>query len=486
MSQVKRSCGFVVAVALGLTLSTGPSTASPLIPMPCYQQTFDPSDPEFLGIVANELMITVALKANLAYLTQMYQQAGVTHARVELNWGAIEGPLNDSFDWGYTDLLVDTIADAGLRTLGAIHMTPRWASSCAEWDDYYHECIAANMEDYRDFVEQAVQRYGPTGTGQIRDWEIRVENHPMGSNPYYSLEDYLIELDAANDEIKTLDSGARVWGPEVWFRGQVPHDTSAMQWVTEAYKSGDVDVVAIHHFNSTPEVAYQITKSVCNLVDCESPTGTPVAVTAMNVAGDPFTMTEQQQAENLDRMYRCVSAAGASHAMWFAGTQWHNTVQTILCDTKVGVFRYSDIYYNPTPDPPLQCNNLFLNNPNKLVPRLAYDALADLGELISGPPPAGEPFGLLGAESNPCTPSNGSCIVPVRIYSTGVSEPFVQVRSNGQIVTCGQSNRHFWTNAHVTAGTSRTFELYRVPGSCINTPPTGDPLATLTVQALPN
>jgi hypothetical protein len=452
-----------------------------LTPVPCHQGAFDPADPEFLGIVGNELMITVAYDANLAYLGEKYRQAGVTLARIEINWEAIEWQ-QDSFDWGYTDLLVDTIADAGLRAIGAIHRTPLWASSCGDNDYlYYYDCIAEDMEDYGDFVAQAVQRYGPAGTGQIRDWEIRVENNPNGRPPVYGRDDYLIELEAAYEVIKGLDPSARVWGPEVFFTGETTHNGIAMDWVEAAFNSGNVDVMAIHHFASTPQMAYEVTKSVCTLVACESPSGMPVAVSAMNVAGDPFTMTEQQQAQNLDQMYRCVSAAGASHAMWFAGTQWHPNVSKIPCDNKVGVFRYTDIVVNPNPD----CN-LIQNNPDKLVPRLAYDALADLGELISGPPPAGEPFGLLGAESNPCTPSNGNCIVPVRIYSTGVSEPFVQVRSNGQIVTCGQSNRHFWTNAHVTAGTSRTFELYRVPGSCINTPPTGDPLATLTVQALPN
>lgn len=483
MIRLNRSCRFLLAGALGMVLVTPRVAAGGEPPVPCEQLPFAPTNPEFLGIVGNELLIAVAYQANLAYLAQQYRQAGVAHARVAVNWEAIEWERG-SYDWGYTDLLVSTIANAGLRTLGAIYRTPMWASSCPTNRQYY-ECTASDMEDYRSFVQQLVQRYGPAGTGQIHDWEIRVENLVDGA-PGYTLNDYLVELNAAKDVISAADPEALVWGPEVPFGNSPVQNARAMEWVVEAKNSGDVDVLSIHHFASTPEHAFEVTTAVCNEVDCLSETGIPVAVTAMNVAGDPFGMTEEQQAENLDEMYRCVSAAGADYAMWFAGTQWNGVVEKILCDTKFGVFRYTDIYYNPNPeDPPLECN-LFLNNPNKLVPRLAYDALADLGELILGQLPAGEPFGLLGAESNPCTPSNGTCIVPVRIYSTGVSEPFVQVRSNGQIVTCGQSNRHFWTNAHVTAGTSRTFELYRVPGSCINTPPTGDPLATLTVQALPN
>lgn len=480
MIRLNRTSRFLVAGALGTALLTPPVAADGGTPVPCEQIPFAPSNPEFLGIVGNELMIAVAFEANLAYLAQMYRQAGVTHARVELNWEVIEWQP-DSFDWGFTDLLVSTIANAGLRTLGAIHRTPGWASICPpEEYDYYYECIAANMDDYRDFVARAVQRYGPAGTGQIRDWEIRVENHPAG-RPGYGLDDYLVELDAANDEIKALDSGARVWGPEVWFRGETQHDTQAMQWVTRAYNSGDVDVVAIHHFANTPQVANETTSSVCVLVDCESPTGTPVALTAMNVAGDPFTMTEAEQAENLDKMYRCVSAAGASHAMWFAGTQWHQQVPWIPCDTKRGVFRYTDL---PTGISPA-CN-VNMNNPNRLVPRLAYDALADLGEVIIGQLPPGQPYGLIGAPSNPCTPGAGSeCSLDFYIFSTGVAEPYVQLRSEGQLVACGESNRAIRRLATVSAGTSRTFELYPVSGSCLNSP-SGRRLATLTVVALPN
>lgn len=475
--------GFVLVSALvGAFLVPAEITAAitPAPPPTCPHDgdgaAFAPSNPEFLGLVGNELQIAVALNANLSYLAQQYRQAGVGHVRVSLPWHLIEGSQGE-FEWGFEDLRVSAIADSGLRTLGILGSTPAWAAAAScpcpppPLPCHLEVCPAAAMGDYLDYVAAAVLRYGPAGTGQIRDWEIRVESNSVFGMPF-TKEDYVAELNAAYDLIHQLDPDARVWGPEVVFHANNSHwppreDDPAYQWVEYVIEYGNFDVFSIHHFESTYS-AYRHTQMVRALLD-SADVQVPLAVTAMNVSvPDPPSYTEAQQAASLRDMYVCTWAAGAEYAMWFAGTQWHGSgnPDLIRADTVYGVFKYD------------------LNNVNnQVVPRQAYSTLRWLGARV-GPLPPGEPYGAMGVSANPCDGRGADqCSVALYWYSTGLSQGWVQVREGGQSVGCTQSNRTNMQYKTLTpANPTRTFTLYAV--DACNVTPAGEPLAQVTVEAL--
>lgn len=481
LTGLRKVLRVLVGYAVLCAASAPPGIAQ--IRCPIDQTVFAPSNPDFLGLVGNELMITVAYEANVAYLAQQYRAAGVKHARVLLSWEAIQPAGPDSFDWGHTDLLVDGLSNAGLRTLGIVAVTPNWASSCPWYgepghrDDHHATCIAADMQDYRDFVTALVQRYG----SRIDDWEIRIEN-TAADVPYFTKENYVLELNAAYEVIKAADASDLVWAPEVAFLTSPEQHSRAYNWIDHVIGYGNFDVLSIHQFGSL-ESAWISTNEICRWIDCRNLLfGRPLAVTAMNFYVDnPASYTGAQQAANLKDLYSCMSAAGASYAMWFSGTQWANqnaeNPTPIPCDRVYGIFQYTDLanetHCNPT-----------LGNPNRLVPRQAYGALQSLGSAM-GPLPQPEPYGFMGVSGNPCDPgASDSCSVRLYWYSTELTRPYVQLRRAGLVARCSLSNRASSVTITLVPGEARTFTMYPA-NDCASTP-TDPPLATLTVNALPN
>jgi hypothetical protein len=455
------------------------------------------SESDFVGLSANELLIPVALDANLAYLAQQYRQAGIGHARVLLSWEGIQpqqtpGPAAAKFDWGFTDLQVNTIARTGIRTVGIIDKTPDWASFCSG-KPYYAACKAANIGNYEDFVYALVQRYGPAGTNQIHDWSIRIENGATAATPHLTKEDYVVELNAAFSVIKANDPSANVWGPEVLFLSDVAQNLRAHDWVTYVVANGNLDIFSIHLYptlnppapigGTFADFTFNTTQSVCSELSCDDPQGIRLAVSEMAVLSPP-QFTGPEQAAHLTDMYACAWAGGAKYAMWFVGTQWRNYVPDIPCDTAFGIFRYVNVV-NPLPPYSWTCQPATPTppSPNKVVPKYAYGTLQVLGNLVMGTLPQLPNFGILGTSSNPCQPNGaGSCSSTLYWYSA-TTQPQVLVQGPGITTPCRPSNQKYSAQIFLSAGTSATYSLYAADASCA---PVGLPLDQLVVSAAEN
>jgi len=322
---------------------------------------FAPSNPDFLGLVGNELQIALYYQADIPYLAQKYEEAGVKKVRIVLNWKNIEN-TNDAFNWGYADKLIGDMAQAGIQPVAIIANTPQWASSCPN-ETHYQSCIAANLDEYRAFVRTAVRRYGPAGTNTINDWEIRVEantNHGLLTKEQYVQQ----ELNPAYAVIKQEDPDAKVWGPEVVFHqnnGAYPNG-GAYQWTTYTIANGEYDVFSIHQFYNLT-TGYEHTMRVRQLLDAAGQQEVPLAVSAMT-SEFASARTEQAQATALRDLYACVSSAGADYAMWFSGTEWPDYQN----DTnKFGIFDYD------------------FTISERVKPKLAYYALKELGDSMEPP-----------------------------------------------------------------------------------------------------
>ncbi len=481
-------------VLMGASQASGQAPAT-FCPDDPAQEVFAPANPDYLGIVANELLIPVAYHANLAFLAQQYRRAGVGHARVVLNWEAIQPnppEVSSGYDWGLTDLQVSSMANSGLRTLGIITTTPAWASSCSLLGGPvsivpYYRCLPTpnRMVDYESFVRALVQRYGPGGTGQIRDWEIRVENTAQQNN--ISKEHYVIELNAAYSVIHQVDAGAQVWGPEIAFLPSGSQNAAAHDFATYVIAHGNLDIFSIHLFPhwsmDASKFALDTTASVCAELGCNAPFGIPLAVTAMNVLVDDSNPSDETtQAANLRDMYVCAWAGGADYAMWFAGTQWRGKTNQIPCDQAYGIFEYVSVV-NPYPNDPWVCAPDMPTppDPNKVIPRDAYATLQSLGTDVIGQLPQGAPCGVLGVSSNPCKLGTSGCSATLYWYSTGIAQPKVQLRRAGVLAHCTDSNKEDSVTITFTAPSTRSYALYAAD-SC-SSAPLGNPIAQLMASA---
>ena len=439
----------------------GAGTPDGPIVCPLDQKPFNPTNPDFLGLVGNELQIAVAREANLAYLAQKYVQAGTGHVRVMLDWREIE-PQRGRLDWGYTDLRVSAIANAGIRTLGILGNNPLWAVSCNEppVPQRWELCAVENLNDYRSFVREAVRHFGPQGTGQIRDWEIRIEANSVGDSGF-TMAQYVEELNAAYQVIHDEDPSARVWAPEVLFRRLTLENGTAYEWVDYVILNGNYDVFSIHHLYTLAS-AHEHTAAVRQRLDNAGQAGTPLAVTAMNIPVSPGSpiKTEEDQARDLGDLYACVSSAGAEYAMWFAGTQWPD-----LNDTVNGIFAYD------------------FTVPDFVRPRQAYGKLQKLGNVM-GPLPGPAPHASLGASTNPCRTSGATCTLELYVYSTNLARPHVQVMHNGTLLFCEDANRAWIKPLQLSVlEAPRTLRLHPA-GACSLGAPIDPPIAELTVSAL--
>ncbi len=340
-------------VTFCLTPPAGEPTPTTGITCPIDGVTFAPSNPDFLGLVGNELQIAIYYNASLPYLAQKYAEAGVRQVRIVATWEDIE-PTPGTHNWYYTDKRINEMSVDGIDVVGILVGTPEWATSCPDNPSFRH-CIAKNMNDYQTYVRDVVRRYGPSGTGQVRDWEIRVESN--GNNGTPTKEDYVKELNAAYEVIKQEDPQARVWGPEVYF---VVTSPGAYEWVDYVIANGHYDVFSIHQFHNVT-TAYTHTKRVRELLDAAGQEDIPLAVSAMNSEYNT-ARTQEQQAKALKELYACVSSAGADYAMWFSGTEWPD----VSDPNKFGIFDYD------------------FTVPEHVRPKLAYYALKELGDSING------------------------------------------------------------------------------------------------------
>lgn len=115
----------------------------------------------------------------------------VRWVRIHLDWSAIQpastwiftsdpNPGRSSgLTWGATDIVVRAARNYGIRILGVITSTPRWAThaQCPSYyrqstDDAYKLC-APNLTSYTNFARAAAKHYGNDSYGgKIDAWEI--------------------------------------------------------------------------------------------------------------------------------------------------------------------------------------------------------------------------------------------------------------------------------------------------------------------------
>ena len=160
--------------------------------------------------------------------TRAVADTGAGWTSLDLDWKSIQSTSTD-FGWtrgslnnGGLDGAVKAARAQGLRILGTITYSPKWASpDCANQNGaYVGHCLpdAAHVSDFANFARAAVQRYGSQSTaadpalrGSITAWQIWNEpNHREFSLPRPDPDRYTAMLQAVYPAIKSADPTATV------------------------------------------------------------------------------------------------------------------------------------------------------------------------------------------------------------------------------------------------------------------------------------
>ena len=212
---------------------------------------------EFFGIAQQQL--------DERDLTGM-RNAGVRTDRFELGWRFLE-PTQGSFDWTRSDSLIGELASHGIRPVPFVWGSPNWVGSGALAQPPLDS--AADQAAWRNFLQQAVARYGPGGTYwsntyrrqygtsakpmPIKSWQIWNEPNlkkyfTPGENVNQSAQKYAELLQISHDAITSLDPNA-----EIVFAGMPGYgDSKAWVFLDHVYEvpgaRSDFDATALHPY----------------------------------------------------------------------------------------------------------------------------------------------------------------------------------------------------------------------------------------------
>jgi polysaccharide biosynthesis protein PslG len=194
---------------------------------------------------------------------------GVRTERFVLSWGSVQ-PSQGSFDWGSTDLVVGGLASHGIRPVPTLWGSAGWAAATPAYPPIDS---ASAQQAWQDFLEAAVERYGPGGsywadgyrqqygTGAtplpIRAWQVWTEpNGKAYFAPQPSAKRYAKLLRISHDAIKSRDPKAQIVlaglvGLRAW-DGRVLKGVPAWKFLSRLYRvhgvRSDFDIAALHPY----------------------------------------------------------------------------------------------------------------------------------------------------------------------------------------------------------------------------------------------
>lgn len=169
-------------------------------------------------------------------------------------------PKKGEFHWEHFDPIVKALTKDGFSMAAQFLSTPLWASPCPEKFDQINigtrEALMyapKNMDDFSDFVKEAVKRY----KDRIKIWEIWNEPNIPGQSIFWydTAENYTRLLKAGYKAVKEVQPEA-----EVWLGGLGPR-TSYFEFYNQIQKLGasdSFDILSLHGTWNSPEYFYAI------------------------------------------------------------------------------------------------------------------------------------------------------------------------------------------------------------------------------------
>jgi hypothetical protein len=192
---------------------------------------------------------------------------GVESARTDFRWFAAN-PQAGVYDWTLTDPVVAAAARHGISLLPTVQLTPRWASSKPNNDNWLR-AAPRRPSLIAPFMKALVHRYGPKGSfwrqnrtlpkRPIREWQIwnEPELHQYWISRYPK--DFLPVFRAAANAVHSADRHAKVALPAL--AGELNPTLRAWQELEAYYKAGlkkQFDIVSLDQYVTGQKVSARV------------------------------------------------------------------------------------------------------------------------------------------------------------------------------------------------------------------------------------
>jgi polysaccharide biosynthesis protein PslG len=186
---------------------------------------------------------------------QELKELGVGWIRFDIDWSIIQSDSPNSFNWSATDKVAKTAASYGIKTLGLITYTPKWARQIQCLDT--EKCAPSNPTAFGTFSGIVASRYKSYG---IHDWEIWNEpNYSHFWQPYTDPYRYAQILKASYQKIKKADPESIVLTGGLAATGDEDGDIAPITFVNDLYDSDTssyFDGIAIHPYSYPALASY--------------------------------------------------------------------------------------------------------------------------------------------------------------------------------------------------------------------------------------
>ncbi len=260
--------------------------------------------------------------------------AGMGVYRASLSWDDVErqpGVRN----WAGFDALVDRANRNGFDILLVLNGCTAWACGSAAAPPK-HEPV---LSQYRQFVAEAVGRYGANGShwaGGPRPrvmWQVGNEvngGHYFGKHPQPA--EYAAFLRAVGSTVKSVDPTATVVASGLVEKPADADGAFLQPFLAELYRqpgyASSFDVAAVHGYAENPDGTRRVLDVMRRVMLEAGDGGRPLWITEMSWAtGGPlhaFRVDEQTQAAHLraswDTLLPCRSRWNLQKVMWFGYT----------------------------------------------------------------------------------------------------------------------------------------------------------------------
>jgi hypothetical protein len=288
-------------------------------------------------------------------------QGKVGTVRITLNWSAVEQEP-DVYHWTGYDAIVAGAARAGVTVLPFVFGTPPWVAKGLDRRRCRgHECglfapkSKKAMLHWRDFLADAIARYGPNGTffaehpevprKPIRNWQIwNEQNSKDFYRPKPSPGGYAKLLDQAAKAIRTNDPGAEViLGGMAEFRrlAKGPRVIAGSDFLRRLYQARgnvkrDFDGVAPHPYAGKVARVIRQTTKTRKVMRKHGDGRTGLWITELGWSssrgGNPLEVGPKEQAKRLTKSLRYykrkANRFNVKNVSWFS---WVDS-PTAICD----------------------------------------------------------------------------------------------------------------------------------------------------------
>ncbi len=244
-------------------------------------------------------------------------EAGVPWVRMFPEWRSVE-PAQGAWKWDKLDAMLKSAADNNIQILAILMGSAAWTK------DKSHAFPMKNLEDWSNYVTASVERY----KNQVHYWEVWNEGNGGFNDNHNSTADYASLVAATYTAVKKADPSAQVGMTVASF--DAPYLNQAILAMAKAGKPNNFDFLCIHPYEVADglaepngEIPYLwMTHTLRDILKANAPERanadiwiTEVSRRVENKSGK--SITEDDAAKTLVKLYTMASAQGIKHTLWF-------------------------------------------------------------------------------------------------------------------------------------------------------------------------